>query len=72
MTQSLDPDTLAHIAQTCASHQLPIRHAERHGTLLVLTPASLHELPSADTLRELADSLGGDGIRYVTLRLDLP
>ena len=37
------------------------------GVLLELTPDSLDDLPDAQTLREIADALGGDGIRYVSL-----
>lgn len=54
----------------CATHGLVICGARRTGAMLELRPASLDALPDAMTLRQLADALGGDGVRYVTLALE--
>lgn len=70
MSTTLSQDELEHIKATCAEHGLKITHARRKGVMLELQPATLDALPSAQTLRSLADVLGGDGIRYVTLGLD--
>ncbi len=59
--------------RACArSLGLEVARAARQGVLLRLWPASLDALPSADALRELADLLGGDGVRFVALVLDEP
>ena len=66
-TYPLEGDDLARVITLCASHGLAIHAAKRRGVLLELTPDSLDDLPDAHTLRELADTLGGDGVRYVSL-----
>jgi hypothetical protein len=40
--------------------------------MLELTPASYDALPDAAALRALAEEVGGDGVRYVTLVLEAP
>ena len=62
--------SLDHIQALCASFGLEVVDAHRHGVMLTLVPRSLDHLPEAHTLREIADALGGDGVRYVTLSLD--
>ncbi len=66
-TYPLEGDDLTRIVSLCASHGLAIHAATRRGVLLELSPDSLDDLPPAQTLREIADALGGDGIRYVSL-----
>ncbi len=66
-THTLDGDDLARVIALCSSHGLSVHAATRRGVMLELTPVSLDELPTPETLRELADALGGDGVRYVSL-----
>jgi hypothetical protein len=66
-TYHLEGDDLARVITLCASHGLAVHAATRRGVLLELSPDSLDDLPPADTLREIADALGGDGVRYVSL-----
>lgn len=54
----------------CAARGLEVTDVHLRGVLLELTPSSLEQLPSAETLRALADELGGDGVRYVALALE--
>lgn len=56
----------------CARFGLDVVAAHRHGVMLTLVPRDLDHLPDAQALREIADALGGDGVRYVTLDLDPP
>lgn len=58
------------VVARCAAHGLVICGARRAGAMLELRPASLDALPDAMLLRQLADELGGDGVRYVTLALE--
>ena len=70
LSNTLDGDALERVQQTCATRGLDVVAACRRGVMLELTPASLDALPGADALREIADDLGGDGIRYVSLLLE--
>lgn len=66
-------DPLARRAQAlCQAHGLALRGVRRQGVLLELLPLTLETLPDAALLREIADALAGDGIRYVALSLDEP
>jgi len=57
------------VRRVAMEYDLEVDEAWRHGVMLVLRPRSFDTLPDHDTLRELADALGGDGVRYVTLSL---
>lgn len=61
---------LARIQSVCAARGLNVVAARRLGALLELVPAELEALPSARTLRALAEELGGDGVRHVALAID--
>lgn len=63
---------LDELKAVCARFGLEIIAAHRHGVMLTLVPHNLEHIPDAQALREIADALGGDGIRYVTLDLDPP
>jgi hypothetical protein len=63
---------LDELKAVCARFGLEIVAARRHGVMLTLVPCDLEHIPDAQALREIADALGGDGIRYVTLDLDPP
>lgn len=54
----------------CAQVGLALRGHERRGALLILQPASLTDLPSAEVLRALAETLRTDGVRWVALDLE--
>lgn len=69
---SQKPLPLDELTRVCARFGLEIVDATRHGVMLTLVPRSLEGLPDAQALREIADALGGDGVRYVTLDLDPP
>ncbi|MEM1348674.1 MAG: hypothetical protein AAGI01_08980 [Myxococcota bacterium] len=60
---------LDEVRRLAMEHGLDVVEAWRHGVMLVLRPRDLGALPDRDALRELADALGGDGVRYVTLSL---
>lgn len=63
-------EDLEALKRLCAQFGLTITGARRQGVLLEVAPESLEALPDADTLRLIADELGGDGVRYVALSLD--
>lgn len=69
-SDKLTPAKAAQIIAACAEHGLTITDVIQKGVMLELVPASLSGLPDAATLRQLADQIGGDGIRYVTLSLE--
>ena len=58
------------VREVCEAHGLAVREVRQRGVLLELVPVSLERLPSAGVLRELADALAGDGVRYVALSLE--
>ena len=68
---TLPPDQLDAIIARAAAYELKLVGASRRGVTLELEPASLDDLPSASALRALAEELGGEGIRYVTLSLEV-
>lgn len=70
LTSFLSPGELARIMEVCARHGLVICGARRQGVLLELLPQTLEALPSAHTLRAIAEALAGDGVRYVALGLE--
>ena len=49
---------------------LRVRAVRQRGVMLEIVPHDLEALPPIEAMRELADALAGDGIRYVTLALD--
>lgn len=69
MSDTLTDESFEQLAGICKRFGLDIVAASRQGVMLTVTPRSLDALPDAETLRELADALGGEGIRYVTLDL---
>lgn len=70
MTQDIPNEQLLNMQRVCKQFGLDIKHATRHGVMLSLVPVSLESLPGAEQLRAIADHLGGDGVRYVTLVLE--
>lgn len=69
-TYMIQGDALEALRTHCRAIGLEIRGARRRGVSLELLPASLDDLPGPAALRELADALGGDGVRYVALSLE--
>ncbi len=69
-TFMIQGDALHALRARCHAMGLEIRGARRRGTSLELMPSSLDHLPDAEVLREIADALGGDGVRYVSLSLE--
>lgn len=70
MEQPLSAEALDHLRTLCAAHGLALRTARQRGVLLELVPVTLDHLPAPHQMRELADALGGDGVRYVALALE--
>lgn len=59
------------IKDICAAEGLKVAEVSRQGDVLVITPASLQDVPAAGALRRLADRLGELGEqRYVTVAVD--
>ena len=53
----------------CEAHGLHILAARRVGVLLLLQPASLEAIPDAEALRQIAEALAGENVRYVALSI---
>lgn len=65
----VDGETLARVRAVCEAHGLAVRGASRVGVLLLLQPETLEAMPEAEALRQVAEALAGDGIRYVALTI---
>ena len=61
---------LHRVRQICGEHGLTIVEVRRRGVLLELVPADLAQVPDPEALRQIAEALGGDGIRHVALALE--
>lgn len=59
------------IIRICAERGLAIRAVRRHGEMLQLVPVSIDDVPDAETVRAIADTVArSDGARWVTLLLE--
>ena len=59
------------IEQTCEAAGLDVAEIDRRDEVLVIVPASLDDLPTADELQELVGRLREQSeLRYVTLAID--
>lgn len=67
----LQDSELARVRKAAMQHGLTVVAARRHGVTLEIIPKSLDALPNAFQLRTIADELGGDGVRYVALAIEL-
>lgn len=67
MTRSISEED---IRALCAEAGFPIAETRDAGKVLVLVPENLDALPSADTLRQLADQIRQYQYRHVAFSVD--
>lgn len=65
----VDGEFLARVLAVCEAHGLRVNAARRVGVLLLLQPDTLEAMPEAEALRQIAEALAGDGVRYVALSI---
>ena len=58
------------VVDECRRRGLSIRDVEQDGAVLILEPDGVVDLPEAPTLREIAEAIDVEGVRFVTLALD--
>lgn len=68
--EEIEGQELERIREIALEFGLDIVGARRQGVMLELSPRDLKNLPAAGVMAEIADALGGDGIRYVSLSLE--
>lgn len=68
--EELEARELETIRDVCVAHGLELSTAYRRGVLLILVPRSLDEVPDSGVLRQIAEALAQDNVRYVALSLD--
>lgn len=69
MTHAEDTEQRQRWVRECQRFGLALSGLRQEGTVLVLTPSATAPLPTAHQLRELAEALRDDQVRYVTLDL---
>ena len=57
------------IRQLCGKRGLTVDRVERRGVVLVIYPKKGSSLPAAEKLKEIAEAVDVEGIRYTTLGL---
>lgn len=69
MTQAQDTAQRQRWVEQCQRFGLALSALRQEGTVLVLTPSAKAPLPTVSQLRQLAEALRDDQVRYVTLEL---
>ena len=65
----VEGELLARAHRAAAEAGLSVRAVRQRGVMLEIVPWDLSALPPIEAMREMADALAGDGVRYVTLAL---